>query len=240
MIHPRYAREKGAVERYLAEARKAGELDQPNLPRVFATGTDPGGAPLVVREFLDGVCLQRYLRDKGALSPEVACFIVHGILGALGAVHDVGLSNGDLTADDVFLTRGPDGETVVKVLDFGEAPLKQALVAHGTIPPTSRYWAPEHVRSGIVNERGDIFAAGALLYQTVSGRLPYPDGIPAAPQVIPIPPNPSSLVPGVNRKIDIVVRRAMALLPNDRYRTAAMFAEAVKPFLPSRPFLFDY
>jgi serine/threonine-protein kinase len=234
MLHPRYARDAAGTERFLAEARKVGELGQPNLTRVLAVGRDPGGAPLVVREFLAGFCLARYLHDRGPMTAELAGWVVAGVLGALKAVHEAGLYNGDLTADDVFLTRGPNDELLVKVLDFGESHLKRVVLAAGLGGPgLTKFWAPEQVRSGVVNERSDIFAVGAILYQATTGKEPYPDGIPPAPQVIPIPPNPSSLQPALNRKLDILVRRAMALLPTDRYANAGAFLEAIGSFVPA-------
>ncbi|NMC70750.1 MAG: serine/threonine protein kinase, partial [Myxococcales bacterium] len=236
MLHPRFARDAAATERFLSEARRVGELGHPGLAPVYAVGRDPGGAPLVVREFLDGVCLARFVRERGPLPVELATYIVRSILAALQAVHTAGLYNGDLTADDVFLTSGADGVLLVKVLDFGEAHLKRALVAGGLAgPEATRWWAPEQKRSGIVNDRSDIFAVGAMLYLAVTGRVPYPDGIPPAPAVIAIPENPSALVPSVNRKIDIVVRRAMSLLPTDRYPSVTAFSEALAPFAPAVP-----
>ena len=236
MLHPRFARDAAATERFLAEARRVGELGHPGLAPVYAVGRDPGGAPLVVREFLAGVCLARLVRERGPLPVDLATYIVCSILDALQAVHAAGLYNGDLTADDVFLTAGADGALLVKVLDFGEAPLKRALVAGGLAgPEATRWWAPEQKRSGIVSDRSDIFAVGALLYLAVTGKAPYPDGIPPAPAVIAIPENPSALVPTVNRKIDIVVRRAMSLLPTDRYPSATAFREALAPFTPPVP-----
>ncbi|MBN1773835.1 MAG: protein kinase [Deltaproteobacteria bacterium] len=234
MLHPRYARDAGATERFLGEARRVGELGHSGLASVYAVGRDPGGAPVVVREFLTGMCLARFVREHGPLSVELATYVVRSILAALQAVHAAGLYNGDLTADDVFLTSGADGALLVKVLDFGEAHLKRTLVTGGLAgPEATRWWAPEQQRSAIVNERSDIFAVGAMLYLAVTGKVPYPDGIPPAPAVISIPENPSALVPTVNRKIDIVVRRAMSLLPTDRYPTATAFSEALAPFAPA-------
>ncbi|MBI5499988.1 MAG: serine/threonine protein kinase [Deltaproteobacteria bacterium] len=236
MLHPRYARDAAATERFLAEARKAGELGHPNLVPVLAVGRDPGGAPLVVREFLDGLCAARWVRERGAMPVELAAWVVAGVLSALKAVHEAGLYDGDLTADDVFLLRGPGDGVVVKVLDLGECHLKRAALAAGALgPEAQRAWAPEQVRSGVVNERSDIFAAGAVLYQLVTGKPPYPEGIPPAPQVIPIPPTPSALQPGLNRKLDLLVRRAMSLLPTDRYANAAAFLEALAAFVPPAP-----
>jgi serine/threonine-protein kinase len=241
MLHPQFAGDAAATDRYLAEARRAGELGHPNLAAVHATGRDPGGAPTVVREFFTGVNLARYVRDRGPLAADAACHVLASVLSALRAAHETGLVNGDLAPDDVFLTRGPAGEMAVKLLDFGEAHLKQALVASGRADArVTRFWAPEQVRSGIVDEHSDVFAAGAILYLAVTGRPPYPDGIPPAPQAIPMPPNPSALRPDLNRKLDILFRRATALLPSDRYATAAAFAEAVAPFLPACPPPFDW
>ncbi|MDI7268481.1 MAG: serine/threonine-protein kinase, partial [Myxococcota bacterium] len=234
MLHPRFARDQAAVDRFLDDSRKAGGLGHPNIVVVLDVGRDSAGAPIVVREYFDGVSLAKLLRRKGPLEEPVACWIAGRILAGLAAAHEAGFVNGDVTPDDVFLATSPSGEPTVKVLDFGEAHLKQAS-GEGVPDKGKAYKAPEQVRSGIVSELSDIYAVGAILYEMVAGRAAYPDGVPPAPQVIPVPPSPSSIRPGLNRKLDILVRRAMSLLPTDRYRTAASFAEALAPFVPARP-----
>jgi serine/threonine-protein kinase len=237
MLHPRFARDTEAVERFLAEAEKAGRTDHPCIAKVYATGRDVGGAPLVVREHLEGASLVEVL-EEGPLAINDAVRIARMILDGLGAAHRAGVANLDLSPGDVFLVGGESvgggAKLQPKLVDFGEAHIKRSLGPEAT-SQSSPYFAPELARGDEIDERADLWATACILHQMLTGEPPFgpsPDwstGKPLAPTPV------RQARKDVDRLLEAVLMKALSLDPPRRYQDASAFEAALARAVGERP-----
>src|SRR6266542_5829697 len=221
------SRDDTARLRFWREARAAASANHPNICQIYEIGED-GGELFIAMELLEGESLADRLR-RGALSVSEALPIALDILAALSELHARGIVHRDLKPSNVFLTRHG-----VKVLDFGLARAEldtstvmlTDLTGVGIVMGTPRYMAPEQVRGEPVDARCDLFAAGAILFEMLTGRPAF-DGRTAAEvlhatlQEQPPALAGSSAVAAVDR----VIRRALAKRPADRQPSAEAMAE---------------
>jgi len=240
MLHPQLGRNTDISGRYLAEVERARDVSSENLGRILCVQKDETGAPIVVRSFLEGPSLAEIIEKyPNGMKPGAAVYLLQGLLAALDALHTREIVNGDLTPRDVFVVRGPSGEAILKLAEIGERHVKQALPPEEALKPANRpYRAPEQVRDGQTEAATDIFSAGVILYEMLTGRVPYPEGIPPAPERIPSFPEPSELRSDIQKPFDYTIRRALALHPRDRFKAPALFAEAVGSVIPAEPVAF--
>ena len=217
-------------ERFWREARAAASVSHPNVCPIYEVGEDTEGRLFLAMELLEGEPLSERVR-RGPLSIEESLRIECDILSALEALHARHLIHRDLKPSNVFLTRHG-----VKLVDFGLArptandPLAQTGITQpGTVLGTPRYMAPEQVTGQELDGRADLFAAGVLLYEMLSGRAPF-DGetmmqvlhavvYEEPPLLAGPPPTPA---------IDKVIRRALAKRREERYDDAASMALALR------------
>ena len=222
VMHPALAADDQFVARFISEAKAAARLSHPNVVSVYDQGTDaaPGvGAPTVflVMEYVEGRTLRDLLQDRGRLGPREALDVLDPVLAALGAAHQAGLVHRDVKPENVLLA--DDGR--VKVADFGLARAVTAVSGptRGLLIGTAAYLAPEQVERGVADARADVYAAGLLLFELLTGAPPY-DG-ESALQVAyrhvheDVPP-PSRVVPGLGPQLDELVARATARNPDAR------------------------
>jgi TolB-like protein len=234
----RDAGDGSARERFLREARAAASLSHPNVCQLFDIG-DEEGKPFLVMELLDGESLADRLRN-GALPLQEASQTTLAILTALDALHARGFVHRDLKPSNVFITKHG-----VKLLDFGLARETRAvgltseattvaggghpLTLSGMIVGTPRYMAPEQLLSAPVDARTDLFAAGALLFEMISGKPPFDEENAMRlfhAVVYENPPNltGSAAITALNR----IIHRAMAKRPDDRYPGADAMAQDLR------------
>lgn len=240
MVHPQYIKNSTELDLYAAAVENWMSTSHPNVAKVLEIGKDESGVPIIVREFFDGLHLQ-YVFNKEDMTFDLpdAAFILEGILQGLSAVHDAGVKSGRLTASDVFLIEGEKGDVVVKVGDFGEYLLESIRNDMSEQKDYVKFYrAPEQVRENTTEFASDIFAAGVILYRLLTGRFPYPSGIPAKPEKVPGFVSVTELKPGVPSVIDYNLRRAMAIFPRDRFKGAAQFAKTLKGLLPENPIVY--
>ena len=209
-----YAADPEAVERFVSEARAVNEIGHPNIVDIFAFGALPDGRPFFVMELLEGESLrQRLHRDKQVPVVEALSILVP-VCGALAAAHKAGIVHRDLKPDNVMIVRGREGGRLVKLLDFGVAKLSSGKgpTRVGLVLGTPRYMAPEQIRGLPVEARGDLYALGVLLYETICGHPPFSgktiDEITASrvaglmPMHIHVPSVPAALERLVERLLD--------------------------------------
>jgi serine/threonine protein kinase/tetratricopeptide (TPR) repeat protein len=227
-----------ARERFFREARAAASLSHPNVCQLFDIGDD-AGRPFLVMELLEGEALADALK-RGPLPTSEALQTALSILTALDALHARGFVHRDLKPSNVFLTKHG-----VKLLDFGLAreakpvtitaddttlkPGDAPLTVAGMIVGTPRYMAPEQLLSAPIDARTDLFAAGAVLFEMVSGKPAFDDESTMKlfhAVVYEAPPNlaGSAAIAALNR----IVHRAMAKRPDDRYPSAAAMAKDLR------------
>lgn len=165
------------VERLLQEARAAARLGHAAIVRTFDVGTAHNGDPYLVMELLEGEDLASTLVERGRLSPTKALRVLLPIAHALAAAHECGIVHRDLKPDNILLTREPDGRVQPKLIDFGVAKLQEAnarrLTAAGHAIGTPGYMSPEQARGEDVDARADIWAFTVVLFETLTGRLPF-------------------------------------------------------------------
>jgi len=217
VMHPALAEDPEFVARFNREARAAAGLNHPDIVSVYDQGTDDGH-PFLVMEYVPGHTLRSVLRERLRLSPGEALAVMDHVLAALAAAHAAGLVHRDVKPENVLVT--PDGR--VKVADFGLARAAAGATvtaATGPIIGTAAYLAPEQVRDGTSDARSDVYAAGVMLFELLTGRQPFSGDSAvsvAYRHVNEDVPEPSSVVNGVPGELDALVMAATARDPFDR------------------------
>ncbi|NRQ38009.1 Stk1 family PASTA domain-containing Ser/Thr kinase [Nonomuraea sp. NN258] len=228
VMHRSLAEDPAFVRRFIGEAKSVASLSHPNVVHVFDQGTDTDVVYLSM-EYVPGKTLRDVLRERGRLPAREALEIMIPVLAALGAAHQAGLVHRDVKPENVLLT--DDGR--VKVVDFGLARAIEATnqTRTGVMIGTIGYMSPEQVTTGGADVRSDVYAAGIMLFELVTGQQPYDGETPmsvAYRHVHDTVPAPSSLVPEVPPLIDTLVAHATAREPQDRPADAtAMLVAAV-------------
>jgi serine/threonine-protein kinase len=164
------------VERFEREAQLMSRVQHPNVVRVLDYGLLDDGAPCLVMEVLEGESLETRLVRRVSLPWREALSLERGLLEGLGAIHAAGVVHRDLKPSNVFLARGDQGSEVLKLIDFGIArPIDDGpkLTRAGQILGTPEYMAPEQLLGTPADFRSDIYTAALLLYEMLSGQLPY-------------------------------------------------------------------
>ncbi|MFC6704733.1 Stk1 family PASTA domain-containing Ser/Thr kinase [Flexivirga alba] len=227
------ARDSTFLTRFRREAHSAAGLSHHSIVAVYDSGedtfTETGGAtidvPYIVMEYVDGQTLREILNEEDKLSSDEAARITMGILSALEYSHDKGIVHRDIKPANVMLTKGGS----VKVMDFGIA---RALADTGAtmtsaqaVVGTARYLSPEQAQGETVDARSDLYSAGCVLFELLTGRTPFV-GEPVALvyQHITDPPKPpSAYEPSVPKAMNAVTLHSLAKARDDRYQTAADF-----------------
>jgi len=223
VLQPSLAADPELVDRFRLEARAAARLTHPNVVGVYDWGEEPDGTPYMVMEYVPGTDLRDVLVARGALEPAQACEVVASVCEALAAAHAEGLIHRDIKPENILLARGGQ----VKVADFGIALFGDAERTEGTtIAGTLRYLAPEQARGEEAVAASDVWAAGALLFECLTGRPPSQGagGDLLQKRAVEEPVEPSRLEPLLPPDLDDVVLRACALDPAARYAGAADMA----------------
>jgi eukaryotic-like serine/threonine-protein kinase len=229
VMHPSFASDPGFVERFEREARAAARLNSPYAVAVHDQGND-GGVTYLVMEYVPGHTVRDVLRTHGALDPGHALAILDPVLEALAAAHRAGYIHRDVKPENVLIS--DDGR--VKVTDFG---LARAIEGgdtgrtHGLLLGTVAYLSPEQVEHDQTDARSDVYSAGILLFELITGQVPFTAAAPmqvAYKHVHEDVPAPSSLRPEVPAGIDALVGRATRRDATARFPDAAAFLAEVR------------
>ncbi len=217
------------LKRFYQEAGQTGNLRHPNIVTVYDFG-DEEGLPYIVMEFLDGEPLDKIIRLQEPLHLGARLDIIEQVCAALAYAHLQGIIHRDVKPANVIVQR--DG--LVKLLDFGiartgrehGAPADRAMTRTGTLVGTPAYMAPERLRGEPFDGRSDIFSAGVMLYQLVTGRLPFDAEYPAIlHQILQQDPPPlSNFLSAYPPFLEQVIARALAKDPFERYAHASDMA----------------
>ena len=244
LLHPDVVQVPDIVRRFLAEASAAGRAGSPHLVETFDAGTLPTGEPYVVMEMLTGETLGAVLERTHRLDPAYAAEFVAQAAEGIEAAHRAGIIHRDLKPDNLFVTQR-EGRPFIKILDFGvskfatteQAPL--GATRTGTIVGSPSYMSPEQiVGDPDIDARTDVFALGVVLYQCVSGALPFeaPTLHALTLRLLTGDLTPlETLLPGLPPTILEVVRRALSKERAGRYPTAQALADALAPLRSSQP-----
>ena len=229
VMHAALAEDDAFVERFRREAKNAARLQHPNVVAIFDQGEDAGFVYLVM-ELVAGRTLRAVLREQTRLDPDAAMAVTEGLLTALAAAHDAGIVHRDVKPENVLVTDSGH----VKVADFGLARAIEAshhTVADGTLIGTVAYLAPEQVTSGAADPRTDVYSAGVVLYEMLTGLVPFTGDTPinvAYQHVNADVPAPSATQPGLPVDLDELVTAATRRAPEERYPDARTMLSAVR------------
>ncbi|MCX4242675.1 serine/threonine-protein kinase [Paraliomyxa miuraensis] len=224
VMHDELVRKGDLAARFRREAEVAGMASHPNVVAVFDLDETPEGVPFIVSEYLEGEDLGQRLDRVGTLSLIDTVHVVRQLCAALTVVHAVGVVHRDLKPDNVFLV----GETYpeIKLLDFGIARLTDVGTADrtrtGIVMGTPAYMAPEQAAGLRVDHRCDVYAVGAILYRCLTGHPVYDHEDPAATLTAVLtrePERPRKLVPELSEAVELVIERAIAREPEERFQT---------------------
>src|SRR3954470_21279055 len=235
VMHANLVGDEDFVRRFIAEAKHAAALSHPSVVAVYDQGTDKGHVFLAM-EYVPGRTLRALLTERGRLGPRQALEIMQPVLAALGAAHRAGLVHRDVKPENVLLNA--DGR--IKVADFGLARAESASkqTKTGMLIGTVGYLAPEQVMSGDADARTDVYAAGIMLFELVTGHQPHQGGTPLAvayKHVNEAVPLPSSVVGGLPPQLDALVASATSRDPARRPLDADHFHAAAGEVYRSLP-----
>jgi len=181
LLRPDLSADPGLVRRFNAEAELAAKLNHPNTVTLFDFGQDTDGSLFIAMEFVEGESLREVMIAGGALKPGRSLSICGQVCASLADAHRVGIVHRDLKPDNVMLTQRGTLVDIVRVLDFGIAKLRDErpdgtsvpMTQQGDLLGTPQYMAPEQIRAEAVDGRTDVYALGAMLYEMITGRLPF-------------------------------------------------------------------
>ncbi|WP_437874598.1 protein kinase domain-containing protein [Sorangium sp. So ce513] len=240
------ARERAdLVARFLREGQAAARIRSEHVTRVYDVGTLARGEPYLVMEYLEGTDLKALLHDRGPLPVELACDYLLQACEALAEAHALGIVHRDLKPGNLFLSRRADGSPLLKVIDFGiskmalaaepAAPMEHDMTASSAMLGSPLYMAPEQMLSSKnVDARADVWSMGAILFQLLTGAIPFRGDsvMEIYDRILEGPPRLGALRADVPERIDWVVQRCLQKSPADRFGSIAELAAELAPFAP--------
>ena len=218
VLHEQFTADTDYVERFRREARSVAQLSHPNIVTVIDRG-EQDDRQYIVFEYVAGENLKSLVEREGPLPEDEAVRLTLQIARALGFAHEHGLVHRDVKPQNVLL----NGDGQAKVTDFGIArslDVKGGLTQTGTVMGTSDYIAPEQARGSRVDAQSDIYSLGVVLYELLTGEVPFPaDNFVAVAMrhINEPPPSVRERRPDVSPRLDAAIRRAMAKEPRDRF-----------------------
>ncbi|WP_019811018.1 Stk1 family PASTA domain-containing Ser/Thr kinase [Saccharomonospora halophila] len=236
------ARDPQFQERFRREAQNAAALNHPAIVAVYDTGeadTEYGPLPYIVMEYVEGRTLRDIVKTEGPLSEKRAMEVMADVCAALDFSHRHGIVHRDVKPANVMITRNG----AVKVMDFGIARAvhdgQAAMTQTAAVIGTAQYLSPEQARGETVDARSDVYSAGCVLYELVTGDPPFTGDSPVAvayQHVREQPAPPSSVNPGLSPELDAVVLTALTKGTDNRYQSAAeMRSDLVRTLSGQRP-----
>jgi serine/threonine-protein kinase len=226
VMHPHLAENPEFVQRFVGEARAAARLSHPNVVAVHDQGTD-GDDVYLVMELVDGITLRDLLQARGRLTPTETLDLLEPVLAALAAAHQAGLVHRDVKPENVLIT--PQGRVTVADFGLARATTTTTNATQGVLIGTVAYLSPEQVEHGTADVRSDVYGAGVMLFEMLTGHPPFDGDTPirvAYRHVEEDVPPPSAFVPDLPRALDALVAGATARDPERRYRDGDGFLRA--------------
>jgi eukaryotic-like serine/threonine-protein kinase len=219
LLDDRHASDEQFVERFRREAQSAAGLNHPSIVSIFDRGYAEG-TYYIAMEYLDGRTLKELLVKNGPTPVPIAIDYARQILGALAFAHRHGIVHRDIKPHNIVV--GTDGR--LKVTDFGIARSGASQMTEaGSIVGTAQYLSPEQARGAPVDPRSDLYSLGIVLYEMLTGKVPFTGDTPveiAMKHLSQVPDPPSKLRPNIPHDLDAIVMRALAKDPEQRYASA--------------------
>jgi eukaryotic-like serine/threonine-protein kinase len=233
LMHPEYAGNKAFVERFRREAQAAASLNDPRIVSIYDWGSDDG-TYFIVMEYVEGNTLSEIIRSSGPLDITSAVKIAADVCGALHLAHRKGIVHRDVKPANIALTM--NGQT--KVMDFGIARAAsdgaEQVTQTGMVIGTASYFSPEQAQGRTVDARSDVYSVGVVLYEMLTGVVPFKGESPVAvayKHVTEDPVPPRELASDIPPELEAVVMKALAKNPDNRYLTADEMREDLERIL---------
>ena len=237
VLHQEYTRKPIIKERFLQEAKAAAKIGHENIVDIIDFGSTPNGSLFFAMEFLEGEDLSRVLQMEGPFNWDRAKPILLQLCRALGAAHSSGIIHRDLKPENIFLEEREGRKDFIKVLDFGIAKVgleegATRLTRTGMVFGTPQYMSPEQALGKKPDNRVDIYSAGIIMYEMLTGQVPFTAdsfmGI-LTKHVSERPVSPSVAAPDadIHPKVENIILKAMAKSPEDRFQSMAEMAVAI-------------
>jgi serine/threonine-protein kinase len=244
ILHPKLAGRKDLTSRFRREARAMSQLTHPNTVKVFMYGElEEDGSLYIVMEFLEGKNLNQTVRKEGPMAMDRAIPVLVQVCGALHEAHEMGIVHRDLKPENIFLCSQGGLKDYPKVLDFGLAKVTERqmrpgsiiLTQEGMVFGTPEFMSPEQAQGKTLDARSDIYSLAVILYEVLTGKLPFSAKTPMEyiQKHVMEPPIPlNERVPGKTFPAGLqdVIARALAKKPEDRFQTASEFATSLAVF----------
>ncbi len=228
MLKETNSQDTSAIKRFVYESKAIAMLNHPNIVKIYDISVK-GENKYIVMELIKGITLKEYITQKGKLDWRETAIFVEQILSALDHAHNMGVIHRDIKPQNIMLLEGG----MVKVMDFGIAkiPKGETLTMADKAIGTVYYLSPEQATSKKIDNRADIYAVGIMMYQMVTGQLPFVADQPIAviyKQLNEVAVNPSRIVPTIPVGFEQIIMTAIEKNPDDRYGTAAQMLRQLK------------
>jgi beta-lactam-binding protein with PASTA domain len=223
ILNDRHAGDDQFIERFRREAKNAAGLSHPNIVSIYDRG-EAEGTYYIAMEYLDGRTLKELIVGRGPAPIKTTIEYARQVLAAIGHAHRNGIVHRDIKPHNVVVD--PDGR--LKVTDFGIARSGASQMTEvGSIIGTAQYLSPEQAKGAPVDQRSDLYSVGIVLYEMLTGKVPFSGDTPleiAMKHLSAIPEPPSKLRPEIPDDLDLIVLRALAKDPEERYQSAEEMA----------------
>src|SRR5215210_2575498 len=218
MLRGQYADDEDFVERFRREARNAAALNHPNIVQVYDQGRAEDGTYYIAMEYVPGGTLAQRIKRGGPMDPAEAAGVASRVAEALAVAHERGIIHRDIKPQNVLLT--PSGDAKVADLGIARAASAKTMTEASLIFGTASYMSPEQAKGERVTPQSDLYSLGVVLYQMITGELPYTADNPLATAMKHVeepPPHPREANPAVPEELDALTTKLLAKDPEDRY-----------------------
>lgn len=228
VLREHFSDDPHVTSRFERESAAARAVEHPNVIQVFDHGRDDESLFLVM-EWIDGSDLKSAIRERGAHTVAEALHLMSGILAGLSAIHAAGIIHRDIKPQNILV----DSSGMARIADFGVArnAVDTGMTETGTTIGTAAYMAPEQARGGQIGPQADLYAAGVVLFEMLTGQVPFAGESPIQvmyQHVHDPPPRPSSINPAIPQNVDSVVLKALAKSPVERFTSANDMLNALR------------
>ncbi len=241
MLRDEYAGNTESLRRFRNESKAIYSLDHPNIVKIYDVLLDRRN-PVIIMEYVSGITLKEYIEGMGVVSPNIAAALCVQLMLALRHAHDNGIVHRDIKPQNIMVKK--DGS--IKVMDFGiaQVAMAQSRTMDDRAIGSVHYISPEQARGeGIVDQRADLYSAGVILFEMLTGRLPFEADSPisvAIKQIEARPLRPRELNPAIPEGLEDITVKAMSKDPDRRYQTAGEMLQDLERFLQDPNVLFGY
>jgi len=220
ILRSEFASDKGFVEKFKSEALAVASFSHPNIVNIYDVGQE-NDVHYIVMEFVDGKTLKEIIREQSPLPVEQAVDIAIGVCDGVHHAHEKGIIHRDIKPHNILITE----QGMVKVADFGIAQaISTSTITYGkNIVGSVHYFSPEQARGEAINRTADIYSIGCVLFEMLTGKVPFNADSPitvALRHIHDEPPSPRSINPDIPEELEGIIFKAMAKEPGKRFQTA--------------------